>query len=207
MIRSELNFEQVYAIFQPRIYRYLERLIGINEVEDVTQEVFIKVGKALDKFGNKSQLSTWIYQIATNTAIDRMRSRSYKQDAITKYYPTDGELNEKNMCFANKPLSIEEQVIRKEMNECIQGYVAVLPENYRIVFVLSEMERFKVSEIAALLGLSVNTVKMRLHRAKKRLKELLLANCNFYRTECNELACEPKGPAARKIKPFSATRH
>lgn len=202
MVNNELEFEQVFASFQPRIYRYLKRLVGINEVEDLTQEVFIKIGKALAMFKNQSQLSTWVYKIATNAAIDRIRNRSFRQEAIENCL-TDRELNERAICSCKKPLSIEEQVIRKEMNECIQGYIASLPENYRTVIVLSEMEGFTNSEIAAILDLSISTVKMRLYRAKKKLKELLKANCNFYRTEYNDLACEPKRHAAKNIKPIA----
>ncbi len=207
MAENDLNFEQIFAVFQPKIYRYLDRLVGVNDVEDLTQEVFIKVGKALDTFENQSQLSTWIYRIATNTAIDKMRSRSIKPETAYISCQPEREPNDRDICSCQKPLSIEEQVIRKEMNECIQGYIAILPENYRTVIVLSEMEKLKKSEIAVILGLSVSTVKMRLHRAKQKLKELLLANCNFYRTECNDLACEPIGPTVRKIKPFIAKKH
>lgn len=199
MVNNEMEFEQVFAIFQPRIYRYLKRLVGINEVEDLTQDVFIKIGKALAMFKNQSQLSTWVYKIATNAAIDRMRNRSFQQEAIENCL-TDRAVNERAICSCKKSLSIEEQVIRKEMNECIQGYIASLPENYRTVIVLSEMEGFPNSEIAAILGLSISTVKIRLYRAKRRLKELLKANCNFYRTEYNELACEPQKHAAKNIK-------
>jgi len=205
MINSELEFEQVYADFQPPIYRYLTRLIGIKEAEDLTQDVFIKIGKALGTFKNRSQLSTWIYQIATNAAIDRMRSHSFKQEAAEAYSVTEAVLNEKGIGSNKRPRSIEEQIIRKEMNECIQEFVASLPANYRTVLVLSEMEGLKNSEIAAILGVSVGTVKIRLNRARERLKELLLANCNFYRTECcGRLACERKRPVPRNIKPFSA---
>jgi RNA polymerase sigma-70 factor (ECF subfamily) len=202
MLSQEQEFEQVYLTFQPKIYRYLSRLIGLKEAEDLTQEVFFRIGKALTTFQNQSQLSTWIYQIATNAAIDRMRSRSFKQEAAEMYGLEEAYSGGKNACQGRR--SVEEQVIRKEMNECIGQYVAVLPENYRTVVILSEMEGLKNSEIAVVLGLSVGAVKIRLHRAKAKMKELLTANCNFYRTECcGSLACEPKEPTAKKIKPVA----
>ena len=74
------EFTAIYAAFQPKIYRYLARLVGKQVAEDLTQEVFVKVGKALSTFHNESQLSTWIYRIATNTAIDRMRNPAFQQE-------------------------------------------------------------------------------------------------------------------------------
>ncbi|HML35114.1 MULTISPECIES: RNA polymerase sigma factor [Sporomusa] len=193
----ELQFDQVYAEFQPKIYRYLTRLIGLKDAEDVTQDVFIKVNRALHTFKKDSQLSTWIYQIATNAAIDRMRSQPFKQESAEQFNESDiDRLAAKNTYSYKKPLLIEDQVVRQEMNECIRNFVMDLPENYRTVAVLSEIEGLKDSEIAAILGVSINTVKIRLHRAKNNLRKLLLANCNFYRTDCNELACEQKGPSS-----------
>lgn len=203
----ELDFEQVYTEFQPRIYRYLIRLIGHKEAEDLTQDVFVKINKALATFNNESQLSTWIYQIATNAAIDRMRSRSFKQESAETYCLTEADQCKEMGCSNKKPLLTEQKVIRKEMNECIQGYIAILPENYRAAIILSEIEGLKNREIASVLGLSIDSVKIHLHRGKGKLKELLSANCNFYRTECNELACESKGPNVIKIKPFTSMKH
>lgn len=194
MIINELEFEQVYKEFRPKIYRYLIRLIGNTDAEDLTQDVFVKINKALATFNNQSQLSTWIYQIATNAAIDRMRSYSFKRESTENYCLIETDQRKEIECFYNKTLLTEEKVIRKEMNECIQEYIAILPENYRAAIILSEIEGMKNSEIASILGINIGTVKIRLHRGKEKLKELLSANCSFYRTECNELACESKKP-------------
>src|SRR5512134_2918138 len=70
------DFHQVYSEFHPRIQRYLTRLLGPTEADDAAQEVFAKVNQALAQFRGDSSLSTWIYRVATNTAYDRLRSRS-----------------------------------------------------------------------------------------------------------------------------------
>lgn len=205
MNNSKLEFEQVYAEFQPKVYRYLVRLIGVKEAEDLAQDVFVKVAKALGTFDDPAHLSTWIYHIATNASIDKMRSRSSKQLAAEIHSLTDADLNDKNVRSGKRQRSVEEQIMRKQMNECIQANIAILPEGYRLVLTLSELEGFKNSEIAVILGLSLGTVKIRLHRAKQKLKGLLLANCNFYRTECcGRLVCEPKGFATKNIKRLAA---
>jgi len=197
---NELEFQQIYTIFQPKINRYLTQMIGHKEAEDLTQDVLLKVSKGLGTSNNQSQLSTWIYKIATNAAIDRMRSRSFKQETTEMFNLSEEDLTEKNVRSNKRQIPIEEQVIRKEMNECIQRYISFLPENYRTVLILSELEGLKDSEIAAILELSIGAVKIRLHRAKERLKKELLENCNFYRTECcGRLACEHKGPITRNL--------
>ena len=88
--------------------------------------------------------------------------------------------------------SLDSQLVRKEMNECIRGIVDGLPENYRAVLALSEVEEFTNAEISQILGISLDVVKIRLHRARARLKKELEAKCNFYRDERNELACDRK---------------
>ena len=72
----ELNFEQVHADFRPQVQRYLARMVGEQEAEDLTQEVFVKINRALGTFRGESKLSTWVYRIATNTALDRLRDQA-----------------------------------------------------------------------------------------------------------------------------------
>ena len=79
MIRDDLEFEQIHEDFRPKIQRYLIRLVGEPEAEDMTQEVFVKVSRALKNFRGEAQLSTWLYRIATNTALDRIDSPSYQR--------------------------------------------------------------------------------------------------------------------------------
>jgi RNA polymerase sigma-70 factor (ECF subfamily) len=88
--------------------------------------------------------------------------------------------------------SAEAAAIRTEMNRCILEFVERLPEDYRIVMVLSEIEGFSNAEIADIIGVSLDTVKIRLHRARQKLRQELAAGCNFHRDEHNEFACDRK---------------
>src|SRR5512136_733600 len=81
MSATELDFQEIYDTYQPRMLRYLVRLVGEPEAEDLAQEVFAKVSRALETFRGESQLSTWLYRIATNAAIDKMRTASFRQGA------------------------------------------------------------------------------------------------------------------------------
>ncbi len=189
---NDPQFPNIYEDFQPKILRYLTRLIGEAEAEDLTQEVLIKVNEALPDFQGKSQLSTWIYRIATNAALDRLRSPSYKRAARGCSTDAETEVEDRDALTGEKIPRVEPQIFRKEMSDCVQGYIQRLPENYRVVLVLSEFEGLKDSEIAETLGITPGTVKIRLHRAKERLKEDILAHCDSYWVEENEFLPELK---------------
>jgi len=184
---NDSEFQKIYDIFQPKILRYLTNFIGESEAEDLTQETFVKAHRALGSFRGEAQLSTWIYRIATNTAMDKLRSPSFQQ--IAQFSLSDDSFEGENnivLVKEDKP-PVEKQLIREEMNDCIRGYIEKLPEDYRVVLVLSEYEGLKNNEIAKILGITLDTVKIRLHRARTKLKEELEANCEIHWSE--EMPC------------------
>jgi RNA polymerase sigma-70 factor (ECF subfamily) len=178
------DFQDIYDEFRPKIHRYLRRLVGAGEAEDLTQEVFAKVSQALLHFRGDSNISTWVYRIATNTACDRLRTPSFRYA---------GQVScEGQKATVEQSTDIERELVRGEMNDCIRRYVEKLPPSYRSVVLLSEGEGLTNQEIADTLGITLDTVKIRLHRARSRLKRELGSSCRVYRDERNELACEPK---------------
>ncbi len=200
---NDLDFHSIYKTFHPKIVRYLGHMVGWRDAEDLTQEVFVKVNQALKTFRGESQVSTWIYRIATNSALDKLRSPSHRQTgqiSLSGESSEQGEIEmmDKDPWTGEKTPSIETSLVRKEMNECIRSVVEKLPENYRTVVALSELEGFRDDEIAEILGISIHTAKIRLHRARARLKKDLEAHCNFYRDERNEFACDLKGSNSSK---------
>ncbi len=194
---NSLDFPKIYETFQPKILRYMIRLVGELEAEDLTQEIFIRVNTALPNFRSDSQLSTWIYKIATNAALDKMRSPSYQRitqqfNLINETEDHESEIEDQNIWTGEKTPLTEKQIFRKEMNECIQNFINKLPDNYRMVIILSEFEELKNEEIAGILNITLHTVKIRLHRAKEKLKEALKANCDSDWIEENEFIPELK---------------
>jgi RNA polymerase sigma-70 factor (ECF subfamily) len=189
---DEKDFDKIYTDFQPKIYQYLIRLVGRNDAEDLTQAVFTRVSLALDQFRGESRLSTWIYRIATNLATDSLRLPALRLRDKQVSFDQDTEIKS----ISTESLNMEQQIIRREMNQCIRSLIENLPVNYRTVIVLNELEGFKNSEIAQILDTSLHTVKIRLHRARTKLKKEMINQCDFYWDERNELSCDPK----REIK-------
>ena len=172
-----LEFQKIDETFRPKIHRYLTRLVGEYEAEDLTQEVFVRVSQALKTFRGESQLSTWIYRIATNAAIDKMRMSSFRQDTWTSSLDDSNETEDGVVWTDEETPSLEYQLLRKERYQCFQDFVENLPPNYRTVVVLSELEELTNNEIAEILGLSLGTVKIRLHRGRTKLLQELRAYC------------------------------
>ena len=196
MSTPSLEFKSLHNQFRPRVIRYVTRLVGEAEAEDVTQSVMLKVNEGLAGFRGDSAISTWIYRIATNAALDRLRQKVAQPPTETGY-----EFDENDLPPAAQSPSVETTAIRDEMSACISEFVDRLPENYKTVMILSEIEGFTNAEIGAILGLRLGTVKIRLHRAREKLRKDLEAGCSFSRDESTELACDPKPVAPITFSP------
>jgi len=201
MLAAASEFRRIHETFHPKVLRYLTRLAGESEAEDLAQIVMLKVSEGLPSFRGEASLSTWIYRIATNAALDRLRRSEPKQAEVQEAFQAfqsepgiDSEL-EGFPLEAQSP-SVEATAIREEMNACIREFIGHLPDDYKTVMVLSELEGFKNAEIAGILEVSLDTVKIRLHRAREMLTKELEAGCNFDRDEGNELACDRKAGTA-----------
>jgi RNA polymerase sigma-70 factor, ECF subfamily len=198
MSTASVDFKSLHDQFRPRVLRYLARLVGEAEAEDVAQSVMLKINEGLSGFRGDSSVSTWIYRIATNVALDKLRQKTVQPMTEAGY-----DFDENDLPAAGQGPSVETTSIRDEMSACISEFLNRLPENYRSVMILSEVEGFANGEVADILGLSLDTVKIRLHRARERLRKDLEAGCSFYRDDSAELACDRK--AAAPIR-FSSRR-
>jgi RNA polymerase sigma-70 factor, ECF subfamily len=181
---AEVDFPRVYDEFHVRIRRYLARLGGPADADDLMQETFARVSQALAGFRGEASLSTWIYRIATNVALDRTRRRGFQIYAHAAQPDALATLS-------TIPV-IEQDISRREMSTCVRDYVDQLPPEYRTVVVLSELEELPDRQIADVLGISLEAAKIRLHRARARLREMLKEGCDFSRDERNEFTCDPR---------------
>lgn len=188
------EFSKVYEEYRERVRAYAVKLLGPEEAEDVTQEVFLRVSRSLETLSDPSKLTSWIYAITLNVARDAIR-RKASRPRIGGEAPR-GEDGEDRLYQIGNPRSRtpEEAAIRCEMVECYLDYVRRLRPIYYEVYALSEFEHLTNEEIARRLSLPLATVKMRLHRARSRVQADLRSNCRCYTNERGELMGEPKRP-------------
>lgn len=195
MAATPLAFEAIHREFHPKVVHYLASIVGEDDAPDLAQVTMMRVSEHLAEFRGECALSTWIYRIATNVAIDRLRQRV--PDRVALHCPDDDDPGEHVPPELRGP-SAESVAQRREMSACVREFVDRLPANYRAVLVLSDVEGFANREIAEITGLSVETVKIRLHRARLKLHAALDHGCTLERDEGNELTCDRRPRARHK---------
>ena len=186
-----LDFSDVFREYQHHIYNYLLRMTQNKAVaEDLTQETFIRVHRSLPSFRGEASISTWIYRIATNISLDyfkRSGNRLVAQAVSLDEIEFEGEwVADRN---STSPEKLADQ---SEMSECVQSFIHRLSPSYRAVLVLHDLQGLKNREISDVLDIPLSTVKMRLHRARNKLRESLNKGCDFNQDEQNVFVCEPK---------------
>jgi RNA polymerase sigma-70 factor, ECF subfamily len=165
-------YELLMRRYNQRLYRAIRSVIGDDsDAEDVLQEAWVRAFEHLDQFAGKAAFSTWVTKIALYEAFGRAR----KGKRLTALENEDGEIMseaQRGLTNADDP---EKQAMRGELGQAIQSAVDRLPEVYRSVFVLREVERMSTIETAQCLSLSEEAVKTRLHRSRAMLRRDLEA--------------------------------
>jgi len=174
---------EIYDQHYPRVKRFILYYVRDEwTADDLTQETFIRVQNSHDTVKDASKLSAWILRIAYNLCQDHFRNRKVAS-------PRECELSETIEGF--KDAMIQKNLEQCEMSKCVQGVVNLLPESLRSVIVLFDMGDLSHREIAEILDITVDNVKVRLHRGRKQLKVLLEERCAFEIDERSALICEP----------------
>ena len=167
---DELLFDEIVNRYSNCIYATALRITrNHHDSEEVLQEVLLLLAKKIDTFRSDSKFSTWLYRVTLNTCYSRVRTESKhtKDISLDDYAPYDknGSLGGKVKLkeWSNNPYLI---LYRKEALEIVENAIADLPEKYRVVIILKDIEQLSQDEISDILGISVGAVKSRLHRAR-----------------------------------------
>ncbi len=163
------SFEKIVGAHERKIYNLALRMLGNpDDAKDILQDTFMKVYDHLDKFRGDAKLSTWIYRIAMNEALMKIRREKGKMVSIDTFRVSEGETRALDIVdWAERPL---DKLLTKELGEEMDAAVGKLPEEYRAVFLLRDVEGLSNAEIAKVLEISVPAVKSRLHRARLFLR-------------------------------------
>ncbi len=167
------SFEQLILRYQDQAYRTAYGMLGNPEdAKDATQESFIKIYKSLKNFKFQSNFSTWMYRIVHNTCLDIIRKQKRRKEIPME---TKNNLNNNGYEIPLKDLSdgpealLEYEFVKKEIKKCI----VELPAEYQGVIILRDIENLSYEEIAKVLNISEGTVKSRLNRGRKQLRQRL----------------------------------
>jgi len=172
---EKLTPELVFRDYAPRIYNIARRMLGNDaDAEDVTQDVLLQVVRKLDTFRGDSQIATWLHRVTVNAALAHRQKRANRQKHEAR------ETDEEALGAGSSPtpgrkwdVGPEETVLAAEQAGIIENAIEQLPEPFRDVYVLADVEGLPNNDIGDMLGLSLPAVKSRLHRARLQMRDLL----------------------------------
>jgi RNA polymerase sigma-70 factor, ECF subfamily len=175
--RDERAFNELVQTYGRRVSALVLRMLGNRaEAEDLTQEVFVQVFKAIGSFRGDAKLSTWIYRIAVNLCKNRAKylrvRHSNEQDeleAVAERVPL-GEARRANVAQIERP---DEAMAGKQVEHIVQRAIAKIDETFRECLILRDVEELSYEEIGEITGLPAGTVKSRIFRARAQLKEMV----------------------------------
>ena len=175
-------FESLVSRYESKVYRLAIRMLrNPQDAEDALQETFLQVYRGLKGFEGRSTFSTWLFRLATNVCLMKIRRRETEPSKLLPledYLPRHEEGKLPHLLdWADRP---EDALLTKESREKMMEALEKLPPEYRAVFILRDMEGFSNAETGESLGISVAAVKSRLHRARITLRGLL---SNYFEKE------------------------
>lgn len=168
-------YERLVTEQGPRMLAVARRYLRNDEdARDCLQEAFLQAFRALPGFEAHSRLSTWLHRIVVNCALMRLRrSRTRPEEPIEPLLPTFLEDGHSAVGYTDWSVSAEALCERTEVCELVRRTIEKLPETYRTVLLLRDIDELDTAEVAELLGVTANAVKIRLHRARQALREML----------------------------------
>jgi RNA polymerase sigma-70 factor, ECF subfamily len=181
---QELSFPELARELSQPLLRYFQRYVGeAATADDLLQETLIRIERGLPSFAARASIKTWAFSIATRVAADYLRQPERRLRIV--------EVNEA-ADLPDKSQRIEDRIIVEEMNACVRGVIDSLPEDYRAALILHDLEGLSAHDTARICGCSLATAKVRIHRARLRLRQALKRECELYRDSEDVLRCDRK---------------
>ncbi len=173
-------FESLYHLHSRRVFAVCLRMLeNTAEAEDLTQETFLTVFRKIGLFRGESSFSTWLHRVTVNLVLMHIRKKVLPQTSLDDFTDTGDESGASRIQLGERDPHLEGFVDRVSLERAIDQ----LPSGFKISFVLHDIQGYRHKEIAEILGCSAGTSKSQLHKARLRLRELLLADrqCNIAR--------------------------
>lgn len=179
------SYELLVQRHMNRVYSIVYRIVcNKEEAEDITQEVFVKVFNGLKKFEQQASFSSWLYRIATNSALDSLDKLKRQQKTVSPFAPF-AATSSKEQGEESDPLSFqpsteagpEENALQRELRECIGRVLQQLDRQQSSLLIMRDFNDLSYDEIAANLKVKLSAVKMRIHRARLAFQELFSNSC------------------------------
>jgi RNA polymerase sigma-70 factor (ECF subfamily) len=174
--KEPLSFEDVVEKYHQKVFNLVYRYLNdYDEAQDLTQDTFVRAHQSWSTFRGESQVYTWLYRIALNLCHNRLKQlrRRQRVEAESLDQPVEGESEDMLREVPDLTLSPERMAENKELQQVIKRAIRQLPEDYKQVIILRDIEGFSYSDIAKMTGSSLEAIKSRLFRARTALKELL----------------------------------
>jgi len=185
---AAIDFDATARAQAGAILAFLTRYVGDRDTaEDLLQETLIRMQRALPGFEGRSSVRTWSFAIASRVAADYLRHPDRRARIV--------ELDEAAE-LADAAPGHDAQLVAEDMNDCIRGNIDSLPDRYRSALILHDLEGLSIEQVAEVCACTVATAKIRVHRARRRLRETLDARCDFYRDEDSVFRCDRKPSGA-----------
>ncbi|MFO0417397.1 MAG: RNA polymerase sigma factor [Pseudomonadota bacterium] len=187
--RDESCFEELLNRYGSKVLNLAMRITRSPEdAEEILQDVFITIFTKLESFEHKAQFSSWLYRVTMNSSFMKIRARTRRRTVSIE----DVEPNIRHNWVGNRSESFDVDTMssRHELREAIQNAIANLPEEYRAIFVLRDIDGLSNESVSQVLQLSVPAVKSRLHRSRILMREQLKTHYQAIRNE-EHLTNEP----------------
>ncbi|MDZ4277858.1 MAG: sigma-70 family RNA polymerase sigma factor [Dehalococcoidia bacterium] len=172
-------FNDIVAAYQNRVYNLCLRMLGSPPAaEDATQEAFLSAYRSIGRLRG-SGVRSWLFRIASNTCIDELRRRR-RQPQVSLESPATNDDDDRPLDVADRDAGPEQRALQGELGEALQAELLRLQPDQRLAVILCDVEELSYDEIASAMGCSVGTVKSRISRGRRRLREALRARPELF---------------------------